>query len=1025
MKAALTERGRRKVFAGSLSMGKWLLPFWWGWCVLFGGMGAVASEMDGHADVADPVVLGEEDLADRAEILRNQYRRMTPGDAPLAQDVGTWPAAWEEFSPVWDGAAAERDLGTWTVPVEVERDGSDTVLRDGNGVELWRGRTDFSKDGTEGVVLTGTLVAEEDWPLYRAARGEIARRLAASRKDEGGGMRGTNSAWTNGLRFTNAWEETNGNLHFEFAWETYGAVQVFCRAMPSTSWVETVVWTNDENEVVTNDFTQWRQTEEFNGTSDTWDLLGVSAVSNGVGEFTDSGFPEHLGRVRFYAAAGWVDTDGDGLADGEEWLVYHTNPSNADTDGDGLSDGAEIAAGTDPNEPDTDEDGLPDGWEVQNGLDPLEARGADGAEGDPDGDGFANALEYELGAPANNPAWNGAELAYKLTHAMPVVTTNSRSVTTNWVGLRVEVEDSWDCVDGGNSDIQDRVSTLAVPDLLACGYYVEVGIAGSVEDVDSGYDKVYFNAYTNTKYFASHDGIPDSLGPEAEECRMIGEHAVKTNLVLANSTVTLRYNTVGWRWHSGGYAQIVSAREVAPYAVEVEGPDFLCVGDTAQMTASGAGGGPYVWSVVGGAASIDANGVLTALSPGTAKVTASNTGGCAGTKEVCVGRLVGLGASCPQFGPSGSFGSNPEVFEGGETNFWHPDQPPPYWWFPGSYTNPASRVLKVFYKYIKNSDGNPGPCSIVLNAVMEPDDIPSNALTYAWTLIDGPTNSGAFDATDRKLVRFQNPTKGGLYKFQVDIGLPSGSNLLSGAWVLLPKAGGEIGEWLATEVSNSVQRAQAWTNLVVAVAQDYFVGNVSDFLETAWKQIATYDFDYQGIAGTPTPRYSFTDADRPSNHQPNAAIPGMAGQKGNGDWDEPSYATLKGIVVHRAKINNLMYAIWGRTLGYSETKLKFGSHFNAISRGLWDDSTTQNAIELGFDLYDAHLQGENLENILTKSRAAELQSQDNEDGLNDVNLWPDSVPISNTNSFHFPEMPTNYEWLIEYPANTNRGRLFQ
>ena len=1000
MKAALRKRGLSP-----------FLPFLLGCAGLFCALDTIATEMSDHADVADAVVLGEEDLADRAEILRNRYRRMTPGNIPLVQNVGVWPAAWEEFLPVWNDAAAERELGTWMVPVAAEKDGPDTVLRDGYGVELWRGQTDFSKDGTESVVLTGALVAEDDWVLYRAARDEIANWMVPNCLSDAGGMRGRNNAWTNRLRFTNAWEETNGNLHFEFVWETNGDVQVFCRAMSSTSWVETVVWTNDENEVVTNDFTHWRQTEEFNGTSDTWDLLGVAVVSNGVGAFTDSGFPENLGRVRFYAASELTDTDGDGLTDGEEWLIYHTNPSNADSDGDGLPDGAEISSGTNPNEPDTDGDGLPDGWEVQNGLNPLCNSGGDGADGDPDGDGFGNALEYELGAPANNPAWNGNELAYKLMHTTPVVTTNSRSVTTNWVGLRVEVEDSWDCVDGGNSNRQDKASTLTIPDLLDCGYYVEVAIAGSVENVDSGYDKVYFNAYTNTKYFASHDGIPDELGEEW--CEMVSEYAVKTNLVLPNSTVTLRYNTVGWRWHSGGYAQIVSAREVAPYAVVVTGPDFLCVGDTVQMAASGAGGGPYEWSVVGEAASIDAGGILTALTPGLALVTASNAGGCAGVKEVCVGRLVGLGASCPQFGPNGSFGNNPEVFEGGETNFWHPDQPPPYWWFPGSYTNPASRVLKVFYKYIKNSEGNPGPCSIVLNAVMEPENIPSNAVTYAWTLVDGPANSGFFDATDRKIVRYQNPTQGGLYKFQVEIGLPNGSNLLSGAWVLLPKAGGEIGEWLVNEVPIAVQRAQAWSNAVAAVALD-FGENKDAFLLSSWIKVASEYFDYQGIAGTPTPRYSFTDADRPLGHQPDPSIPGMAGDKGNGDWDEPSYATLKGVVVHRAKINNLLYAVWGKTLGYSEWFLAHGAGVNAISRAMWGDNpSSQNAIELGFDLYDAYIQNGNLDALLTPSRSLGLQTPDDSSGLNDVNLWPDSEPALAPQLFWFPLMPTNYSDLIQ------------
>jgi hypothetical protein len=42
------------------------------------------------------------------------------------------------------------------------------------------------------------------------------------------------------------------------------------------------------------------------------------------------------------------DTDGDGLSDGDEVHVYHTNPLLWDTDGDGISDGVEVKTGSDP-----------------------------------------------------------------------------------------------------------------------------------------------------------------------------------------------------------------------------------------------------------------------------------------------------------------------------------------------------------------------------------------------------------------------------------------------------------------------------------------------------------------------------------------------------------------------------------------------------------------------------------------------------------------------------------------------------
>jgi len=43
---------------------------------------------------------------------------------------------------------------------------------------------------------------------------------------------------------------------------------------------------------------------------------------------------------------------------------------------------------------DFDEDGLPDWWEKQYGLDPLDATGDNGADGDPDGDGWTNLEEF-------------------------------------------------------------------------------------------------------------------------------------------------------------------------------------------------------------------------------------------------------------------------------------------------------------------------------------------------------------------------------------------------------------------------------------------------------------------------------------------------------------------------------------------------------------------------------------------------------------------------------------------------------
>lgn len=45
------------------------------------------------------------------------------------------------------------------------------------------------------------------------------------------------------------------------------------------------------------------------------------------------------------------DSDGDGLSDGDEVNLHHTNPLVADTDGDGIPDGVEIQNGTNPLDP--------------------------------------------------------------------------------------------------------------------------------------------------------------------------------------------------------------------------------------------------------------------------------------------------------------------------------------------------------------------------------------------------------------------------------------------------------------------------------------------------------------------------------------------------------------------------------------------------------------------------------------------------------------------------------------------------
>jgi hypothetical protein len=115
------------------------------------------------------------------------------------------------------------------------------------------------------------------------------------------------------------------------------------------------------------------------------------------------------------------DSDDDGLSDGDEVGVHATNPLDADSDDDGLSDGAEIAThSTDPLDSDSDDDGLSDGDEVgihltapldpdsdDDGLpDGVEVglHGTNPLDPDTDADGLADGAELSIhGSSPTNP----------------------------------------------------------------------------------------------------------------------------------------------------------------------------------------------------------------------------------------------------------------------------------------------------------------------------------------------------------------------------------------------------------------------------------------------------------------------------------------------------------------------------------------------------------------------------------------------------------------------------------------------
>ena len=118
----------------------------------------------------------------------------------------------------------------------------------------------------------------------------------------------------------------------------------------------------------------------------------------------EEGFPNSPMLNYYYKSVPPVLTNGFALA-----FNFGTggDPLVSDADGDGLDDRIEAEIGTNPRRADTDGDGFTDTEEIDYGMNPCSAIGVDGADGDLDGDGIANALESSFGTSLMIPDCDG------------------------------------------------------------------------------------------------------------------------------------------------------------------------------------------------------------------------------------------------------------------------------------------------------------------------------------------------------------------------------------------------------------------------------------------------------------------------------------------------------------------------------------------------------------------------------------------------------------------------------------------
>lgn len=357
-----------------------------------------------YADFIENEVFDIQDLAEGAEIQRRMFNRMTPPGItwfqPMFPAVVPFDAASfdEKFL---DGLLGEDKNTVAIYPLSLALDAKtrETLIYNADGkliaaipadkaFRYWPEDADPAR-----VILQLDLLPSEDVDqyLYTESRISIYEETRTAKAKKTGGMV-LRSLGASEFGICNFQRQTNGAMRLTVT-NGVDVAEVYSYTVLHTSAVVVATWTNVETfEVFTDTNTVWYPVSPpFNGLESAWECRTTNLLlTNGVGAWDDANISSNA-RVRFYGVANRMDTDEDGLTDGAEKFVHHTNPDEPDTDGDELSDYDEVVTNeTNPLNPDTDGDGMADGWEVANSLDPLEDDGAS----DGDVDKLSNQQEF-------------------------------------------------------------------------------------------------------------------------------------------------------------------------------------------------------------------------------------------------------------------------------------------------------------------------------------------------------------------------------------------------------------------------------------------------------------------------------------------------------------------------------------------------------------------------------------------------------------------------------------------------------
>ena len=327
-------------------------------------------------------------------------------------------------------------------------------------------------------------------------------------------------------------------------------------------------------------------------------------------------------------------------------------------------------------------------------------------------------------------------------------------------------------------------------------------------------------------------------------------------------------------------------------------------------------------------------------------------------------------ASCPVADNS------PQTFAGHKTDFGDPC----------AAASPGQTLL-VYYDAVVDASFQVEDFDVTLKANVLPSSITSADLSESWAKVEGP-NSGSLNRADTFEVKYQNPKVGGVYKFEFDLGFAGCPK--SGANLELPLAGAEMLSWLDAEAKSVGSWCSTHKQATINANYSPIPGLTRRKVFETWCSISGTFFDYI---------FDPVDADGQAPCRRFQPPIGANGQYG--------YLTINGVVVHGSKINNLMWALFGRYWGYREWELRLGAQVNEISeRRQLDTATSQNAIGLGDDLFDL-LQSNPSASISTTLTQSSLRTLQDPSTLIEEKLWPAVAP-ADTGQSHLerPWLPT-------------------